>query len=55
MEHDLEKAHNTKLILAAFKHLSRMKNNFHKSEFFILVRLKTWLANMLTCSGPVSD
>jgi hypothetical protein len=43
MEHDLEKAHNTKLILAAFKHFSRMKNNFYKSDFlfFILVRLKT--------------
>jgi hypothetical protein len=33
MEHDLEKARNLKLILAAFKQLS-LKINFHKSELF---------------------
>jgi hypothetical protein len=34
MEHDLEKAQNLKLILLAFKQLSGLKINFHKSEFF---------------------
>jgi hypothetical protein len=34
MEHDLEKAQNLKLILSAFEQLSRLKLNFHKSEFF---------------------
>jgi hypothetical protein len=32
MEHDLEKAKNHKLILAAFEQLSGLKINFHKSE-----------------------
>jgi hypothetical protein len=35
MEHDLEKARNLKLILVAFKHLSGLKINFHKTEFFL--------------------
>jgi hypothetical protein len=34
MEHDLEKAQNLKLILSAFKLLSGLKINFHKSELF---------------------
>ena len=34
MEHDIEKARNLKLILAAFEHLSGLKINFHKSELF---------------------
>jgi hypothetical protein len=34
MEHDLEKARNLKLILAAFEQLSVLKINFHKSELF---------------------
>jgi hypothetical protein len=34
MEHDLEKAHNLKLILLAFEQLSGLKINFHKSELF---------------------
>jgi hypothetical protein len=34
MEHDLEKAWNLKLILAAFEQLSGLKINFHKSELF---------------------
>jgi hypothetical protein len=34
MEHDLEKARNLKLILAAFKQLSGFKINFHKSDLF---------------------
>jgi hypothetical protein len=34
MEHDLEKAQNIKLILAAFEQLSGLKINFHKSELF---------------------
>ena len=34
MEHDIEKARNLKLILSAFKQLSGLKINFHKSELF---------------------
>jgi hypothetical protein len=34
MDHDLEKAHNLKLILVAFEQLSGLKINFHKSELF---------------------
>jgi hypothetical protein len=34
MEHDLEKARNLKLILAAFEQFLRLKINFHKSELF---------------------
>jgi hypothetical protein len=34
MEHDLEKAQNLKLILAAFEQLSGLKINFHKIELF---------------------
>ena len=34
MDHDLEKARNLKLILSAFKQLSRLKINFHRSELF---------------------
>jgi hypothetical protein len=32
MEHDLEQAKNMKLLLSAFKQLSGLKINFHKSE-----------------------
>jgi hypothetical protein len=34
MEHDMEKSRNLKLILTAFKQLSGLKINFHKSEMF---------------------
>jgi hypothetical protein len=34
MEHDLKKARNLKLTLAAFEKLSGLKINFHKSELF---------------------
>jgi hypothetical protein len=34
MEHDLEKAQNLKLILAAFEQLLGLNINFHKSELF---------------------
>jgi hypothetical protein len=34
MEHDLDKAQNLKLILAAFEQLSGLKINFYKSELF---------------------
>jgi hypothetical protein len=34
MEHDLDKAHNLKLIISAFEQLSGLKTNFHKSQFF---------------------
>jgi hypothetical protein len=33
MEHDLDKARNLQLILSAFEQLSRLKINFHKSDF----------------------
>jgi hypothetical protein len=49
MEHDLEKAQNLKLILAAFEQLSGLKINFHKSELFVLERLRTRLAVMPSC------
>jgi hypothetical protein len=43
MEHDVEKVVNMKLILCMFEQLSRLKINFHKSDFFfVLVRLETW-------------
>jgi hypothetical protein len=34
IEHDLDKARNLKLILAAFDQLLGLKINFHKSELF---------------------
>jgi len=34
MEHDLEKARNMKLLFCAFKQVSGLKINFHKSELF---------------------
>jgi hypothetical protein len=34
MENDLEKVSNMKLLLCAFKQLSGLKINFHKSEIF---------------------
>jgi hypothetical protein len=40
MEHNVVKAINMKLILAFFEQLSSLKINFHKSNFFVSVRLK---------------
>jgi hypothetical protein len=34
MQHDLQKALNMKLVLCIFEQLSRLKINFHESEFF---------------------
>ena len=34
MDHNIEQAENMKLLLCVFEHLSRLKINFHKSEFF---------------------
>ena len=34
MEHNLEQAHNMKIILYAFEQLSGLKINFHKNEIF---------------------
>jgi hypothetical protein len=34
MKHDIDKAHNLKLIPLAFKQLLDLKINFHKSELF---------------------
>jgi hypothetical protein len=36
MEHDLEKARNPKFILLAFKQLSSLEIDFHKSELFCI-------------------
>jgi retron-type reverse transcriptase len=33
-DHNLEQAKNMKMPLAAFEQLSRLKNNYHKSELF---------------------
>jgi hypothetical protein len=40
MENDFEKATNMKLILCIFEHLSGLKINFHKSDFFATKKLK---------------
>jgi hypothetical protein len=42
MEHDLEKARNMKLLLSAFKELSGLKINFHKSEVFCFREAKDY-------------
>ena len=34
MDHNLEHAHNVKLLLTAFELMSGLKINFHKSELF---------------------
>jgi hypothetical protein len=34
IDHDLDKAQNMKLLLCAFKQVSWLKINFHKSELF---------------------
>ena len=39
MDNGLEKAKNMKLLLFAFEQLSRLKINFHKSEFFFMEQL----------------
>jgi hypothetical protein len=52
MEHDLEKAQNLKLILSAFKQLSGLKINFHKSELFCFGEAKdevTAYTNLFGC------
>lgn len=40
MDHDLVKAKNLKLVLAAFERLSGLKINFHKSEMFCFGKAK---------------
>jgi hypothetical protein len=52
MEHDTKKAINMKLILCMFEQLSGLKINFHKSDFFVSVRLKR--LNMNTWSFLVA-
>ena len=51
MEHDFEKAKNLKLILSAFEQLSGLKINFHKSELFVLEKLKRQCNNIPICSA----
>jgi hypothetical protein len=53
MEHDLEKAHNRKLILLAFEKLSGLKINFHKSELFCFGEAQDEVnayANLFSCA-----
>jgi hypothetical protein len=40
MDHDLERAKNMKLLLSAFKKLSGLKINFHKSKIFCFGQTK---------------
>ena len=40
LEHNLEQAHNMKLILCAFEQLLGLKINFHKSEIFLFGEAK---------------
>jgi hypothetical protein len=40
IEHDMQKALNTKLILCIFEQLSGLKINFHKSEIFLFSKAK---------------
>lgn len=47
LEHDLQKAKNLKLILFVFEKLSGPKLNFHKVNYFVLVRLRTVKNNIL--------
>ena len=42
LEHNLEQAHNMKLILCAFEQLSGLKINFHKSEIFYFGEAKDY-------------
>jgi hypothetical protein len=49
MKHDLEKARNLKLILAAFEQLSGLKINFHKSELFCFGEAASLYAELFRC------
>jgi hypothetical protein len=51
MEHDLEKARNLKLILAAFELLSGLKINFHKNEMFCFGEAQNAVANYAELFG----
>jgi hypothetical protein len=51
MEHDLEKARNLKLILAAFEQLSGLKINFHKSELFCFGEAQDSVADYVELFG----
>jgi hypothetical protein len=42
MEYDIDKAKNMKLLLSAFKQLSDLKINFHKSEIFCFYQAKDY-------------
>jgi hypothetical protein len=42
MEHNFEHAKNMKLLLSAFKQLSGLKINFHKSESFYFRKAKNY-------------
>jgi hypothetical protein len=38
LDHNLDRAKNLKLLLCAFEQLSRLKINYHKSDFFLFRR-----------------
>jgi len=40
LDHDIDKAKNTKLLLCIFEQLSGLKINFHKSEIFCIGQAK---------------
>jgi hypothetical protein len=53
IQHDLEQASNMKLLLCAFKNLSGLKINFHKSELFCYGEAKQMeghYANLFRCA-----
>jgi hypothetical protein len=51
MEHDLEQEANMELLLCAFKKLSRLKINFHKSEVFYYGEAKKMEAHYTNLFG----
>ena len=51
MEHDMEQAKNTKLLLCAFEQLSGLKINFHKSELFCYGTAKNFQVEYSTIFG----
>jgi hypothetical protein len=46
LQHDIEKFVNIKLIICIFEQMLGLKINFHKSNLFVLVKLRIWRNNM---------
>ena len=54
IDHDLEQAKNLKLLLCAFKQLSGLKINFHKSEIFcyrVAKEMQDIYTNLFGCNA----